>query len=91
MTLVLATTFSAACIIIRNFYRAIELSQGWNGYLITHEVYFAVLDGALMALAVGVFNVFFPTRYLSGEPEADKVSYGSSRDLSQEVVEPKAT
>lgn len=71
-TLVLATTFSAFCIIVRNFYRAIELSQGWKGYLITHEVYFAVLDGALMTLAVSVFNIFFPARYLSGEPRPRK-------------------
>ena len=48
--LLVVTTFSAFCIIVRNFYRAIELSQGWKGYLITHEVYFAVLDGALMAM-----------------------------------------
>ena len=69
--LVVATTFSAFCIIVRNFYRAIELSQGWNGYLITHEVYFAVLDGALMALSVGVFNMVFPARCLTGEPKVD--------------------
>lgn len=90
-TLVLATTFSAFCIIVRNFYRAIELSQGWKGYLITHEVYFAVLDGALMTLAVSVFNIFFPARYLSGEPETEKVSFGSPEQLSQEGLEPKAT
>lgn len=69
--LLVVTTFSAFSIIVRNFYRAIELSQGWKGYLITHEVYFAVLDGALMALSVGVFNIFFPARYLTGEAELD--------------------
>ena len=69
--LLVVTTFSAFCIIVRNFYRAIELSQGWKGYLITHEVYFAVLDGALMALSVGIFNIFFPARYLSGQPTPD--------------------
>ena len=71
-TLVVATTFSAFCIIVRNFYRAIELSQGWKGYLITHEVYFAVLDGALMVLSVGVFNIVFPSNYLTGKPEVDR-------------------
>lgn len=67
----MVTTFSAFCIIVRNFYRAVELSQGWKGYLITHEVYFAVLDGALMLLSVGVFNIFFPARYLTGEPTTE--------------------
>ena len=79
--ILIVTTFSAFCIIVRNFYRAVELSQGWKGYLITHEVYFAVLDGALMALSVGIFNLFFPTRYLTGEPKPE--SYG------QEMLTPK--
>ena len=67
----MVTTFSAFCIIVRNFYRAVELSQGWKGYLITHEVYFAVLDGTLMALSVGIFNMFFPARYLTSEPTSN--------------------
>ena len=57
---------------VRNFYRAVELAQGWDGYLITHEVYFAVLDGALMVMAVVVFNLFFPSRYVSGDPNTEK-------------------
>ena len=32
--MVVVTTFSAFCVIVRNFYRAIELSQGWKGYLV---------------------------------------------------------
>ncbi|PSR85679.1 RTA1 like protein-domain-containing protein [Coniella lustricola] len=42
-------------IYIRSIYRTIELAQGWSGYLITHQAYFIGLDGALMAIAVGVF------------------------------------
>ena len=72
--LVLITTFSAFCIMVRNFYRAVELGQGWKGYLITHEAYFAVLDGALMVMAVGVFNIFHPSKYISGEPEGGKAT-----------------
>ena len=67
--LIIAATFCTFCIMVRNFYRAVELAQGWDGYLITHEVYFAILDGTLMALAVGVFNFFHPARYLTGELE----------------------
>ena len=69
--LLVVTTFSAFCVIVRNFYRAVELSQGWKGYLITHEVYFAVLDGALMAMSVVVFNIFFPAKHLTGEPKLE--------------------
>ncbi|RAL15500.1 RTA1 domain-containing protein [Aspergillus homomorphus CBS 101889] len=55
-----AMILSVVCIYIRSIYRTIELSQGWSGYLITHEVYFIALDGAMMVIAVGVFNVFHP-------------------------------
>ncbi|KAL8845153.1 MAG: hypothetical protein Q9176_000321 [Flavoplaca citrina] len=68
--LVLATSFSSLLIVARNLYRVLELSQGWEGELITHELYFAVLDGALMLLAVAVFNLVFPGRYLLGKEEA---------------------
>ena len=71
-TLVAATTFVAFLIMVRNFYRSVELSQGWKGYLITHEVYFTVLDGALMAMAVITFNIFYPAKYVSGIPERDE-------------------
>lgn len=87
MNLLLATTiFSAACIIIRNFYHAIELSQGWRGYLITHEVYFDVLDGALMVLAAAVFNFVHPAWYLHMNPVnggvAEQTSEEKAPDLS---------
>lgn len=49
-----------------------ELSQGWEGYLITHEPYFCVLDGALMVLSVVVFNVVHPAWYLHG-PVKDEI------------------
>ena len=78
-----ATTFSTFCIIVRNLYRAIELSQGRNGYLITHEIYFAVLDGALMARAVGVFNVFFPAMHLSAESDGE----GRTKETSMVSIE----
>lgn len=67
-TMALATSAVAALILIRNFYRAVELGQGWHGYLISHEVYFCVLDGALMALAPIIFNIWYPAKYVTGIP-----------------------
>ncbi|KZF22887.1 RTA1-domain-containing protein [Xylona heveae TC161] len=58
--LLLAMTISVVVIYIRSIYRTIELLQGWSGYLITHERYFIALDGAMMVIAVGVFNVLHP-------------------------------
>ncbi|KAL8904818.1 MAG: hypothetical protein Q9171_006908 [Xanthocarpia ochracea] len=86
--LVLATSFSSLLIVVRNLYRVLELSQGWEGELITHEVYFAVLDEALMVLAVGVFNLVFPGRYLLGEEEARRQRSMTPRKGS-EYLEPR--
>ena len=58
--LLAATVLSVVCIYIRSIYRTIELSQGWSGYLITHQRYFIALDGTMMVIAVGIFNVFHP-------------------------------
>lgn len=58
--LVAAMSLSLVTILVRSVYRAIELLQGWTGFLITHEPYFIVLDGAMMVVAVGVFNFFHP-------------------------------
>ena len=73
---------STVCIIVRNFYHAIELCQVWKGYLITHEVYFDVLDGMLMVLAVVVFNFAHPAWCLQ-EPTRNDLAV-------EEVTEEKA-
>jgi len=57
---VAATVLSVVVIVTRSIYRTIELLQGWNGYLINTERFFVGLDGALMVVAVGVFNVAQP-------------------------------
>ncbi|KAF5568426.1 RSB1 [Fusarium phyllophilum] len=59
-----AMTLSLLSIYLRSIYRTIELSQGWTGYLITHERYFIALEGAMMVIAVGVFNFIHPTTSL---------------------------
>jgi hypothetical protein len=65
--LTVATAFSMTLLVVRGIYRAIELLQGWQGYLITREVYFIALDGSLMVAATGVFNILNPA-YLIGAP-----------------------
>ncbi len=51
-------------IFIRCIYRTVELLGGWSGYIITHEVYFACLDGLPMVIALFTFNIFHPSRYI---------------------------
>ncbi|KIY63703.1 RTA1-like protein [Cylindrobasidium torrendii FP15055 ss-10] len=48
----LGLLFSTVCMFIRAVYRTIELVDGWTGRIITTEVYFNVLDGAMITLAI---------------------------------------
>ncbi|KAL9115155.1 MAG: hypothetical protein Q9227_000949 [Pyrenula ochraceoflavens] len=66
----LVWTAGAVLIVTRNIYRCVELAQGWNGYLISREVYFAVLDGMLMAICVVLFNIVHPAWYLNSASPA---------------------
>ncbi|KAL4940591.1 hypothetical protein BDV06DRAFT_230253 [Aspergillus oleicola] len=54
---ILAIIFSLVVIYIRNIFRAVQLIQGFTGYLFTNERFFIALDGAMMFLAVAVFNL----------------------------------
>ncbi|WWC69039.1 uncharacterized protein I206_102975 [Kwoniella pini CBS 10737] len=51
---------SSTMILIRGIYRSIELVQGWDGYLITTEMYQNILDGLMMLIAVGIYNFIHP-------------------------------
>lgn len=53
-------------IYIRSIYRTIELAEGWNGYLITHEGYFIGLDAAIMVIAVAIFMLVDPAVIMRG-------------------------
>ncbi|KAG4438072.1 hypothetical protein IFR05_006438 [Cadophora sp. M221] len=78
--IIAATLFSVVVIVIRSIYRTIELLQGWEGYLITTERYFIALDGAMMVLAVAIFNVAKPGWAEMGAKEAGE-SFAGGREL----------
>ena len=59
------TFLAVGCMIARGVYRSIELLQGWQGKLITTERYFIALDGAMVLIALGVFNVCNPGELLT--------------------------
>jgi hypothetical protein len=85
--IIAATVFAVIVIVIRSIYRTIELLQGWTGYLITTERYFIVLDGAMMVLCVGVFNIIQP-RWASPQnvfPETEGRTNDSSASEKGEV------
>ncbi|KAJ2915919.1 hypothetical protein MD484_g4509, partial [Candolleomyces efflorescens] len=58
--MLLGLLFSTVVLFIRAVYRTIELSDGWSGRIITTEVYFNVLDGAMVILAIYTLNLVHP-------------------------------
>ncbi|KAF8919307.1 hypothetical protein CPB85DRAFT_1529784 [Mucidula mucida] len=60
MNMLAALCFNILCLFIRANYRTIELSDGWNGRIINTEVYFNVLDSAIVVLAMYTLNFAHP-------------------------------
>ncbi|KAF8317968.1 RTA1-domain-containing protein [Clavulina sp. PMI_390] len=52
--------FSTLFLFIRAVYRTIELSNGWHGRIIHTQVYFNVLDGAMIVLSMYTINFIHP-------------------------------
>jgi len=76
-------------IFIRCIYRTVELLGGWSGYIITHEVYFACLDGLPMVIALIAFNIFHPGRYIKNDNRnnaMNTVSEAKMNDNSNNAV-----
>ncbi|WVR04184.1 hypothetical protein IAU60_001184 [Kwoniella sp. DSM 27419] len=55
-----AVLVSSIVIVVRGIYRSAELVQGWEGKLITTEMYQNILDALMMLIATGIFNVLNP-------------------------------
>ncbi|KAG6865305.1 hypothetical protein C0991_003607 [Blastosporella zonata] len=54
-------------ILIRSFYRVIELSQGYGGHLATTESFFYGLDTLPLFLAISLYTPFWPGRFINGD------------------------
>lgn len=53
--------------LIRSFFRVIELSEGYSGFLATHEEYWAGLDALPLWLGIMVYTYFWPYKILTQE------------------------
>ncbi|KAJ7493862.1 hypothetical protein FB451DRAFT_1388005 [Mycena latifolia] len=69
-TLIAAMAFSTLILFIRAIYRIIELATGWHGRIIETEVYFNVLDGGMVILAIFAINFFHSGRLLQNPNDA---------------------
>jgi hypothetical protein len=74
-----ALVFSTTCLFIRAVYRTIELSNGWNGRIISTQVYFNVLDGAMVTLAIYTLNFAHPGILLRDSYKPDEKLLSSSK------------
>ncbi|KAF3196487.1 hypothetical protein TWF106_004816 [Orbilia oligospora] len=50
----------------------VEFAQGWDGYLMSHEVYFYVLEALPMLPCLVIFNIFHPSKYLPEPKPTDE-------------------
>ncbi|KAF8161694.1 RTA1-like protein [Crassisporium funariophilum] len=67
--MVYALIFSTTLLVIRAIYRTIELNNGWDGPIISDELLFNVLDGAMIVLAIYTINIAHPGLLLA-EPDS---------------------
>jgi len=57
--------FVTLLLFIRSVYRTVELADGWTGRIIRTEVYFNVLDGGMVTLAMYTYNFCHPGWFLT--------------------------
>ncbi|RPD82508.1 RTA1 like protein [Lentinus tigrinus ALCF2SS1-7] len=62
--LVLGICLETLFLYIRAIYRTIELADGFSGRIIQTQVYFNVLDGAMVVLAMYTLSILHPARLL---------------------------
>ncbi|KAG8734969.1 hypothetical protein FRC10_011149 [Ceratobasidium sp. 414] len=77
-------------ILVRSVYRTIELTDGWNGTIISTERWFNWFDGGAIVVAMVAFNVFHPGHLIKdfGNKLLDfsrQSSTGSSEKAQQQV------
>ncbi|KAH7341477.1 RTA1-domain-containing protein [Rhizoctonia solani] len=58
--MLLGLGIASVFILIRSVYRTIELTDGWNGRIISTEKWFNWFDGGAIVAAMVTFNVFHP-------------------------------
>ncbi|TPX31256.1 hypothetical protein SmJEL517_g05376 [Synchytrium microbalum] len=86
-----ALYISSLCIMIRSVFRVVEFSQGKNGYISAHEIYFYIFDTILMYIATVALIIVHPGRYLGviGQTKRDAIiasEEGTDSALSNPVT-----
>lgn len=77
--IVWAVAISCLGITIRCIYRTVEGGQGFDGYLLTHEAYFYILDCLPLLFAIIVYNFVWPPAILVETTEPPDVELGAHK------------
>lgn len=56
---------TCACIMIRSIVRVAEFVQGFEGYIILHEVFLDIFDAVPMAGVMMIFSIWYPSNFSS--------------------------
>lgn len=83
----LAITIAVLVIYIRCIYRVVELKEGFDGYLITHEVFIMVLDAALVLIAGLIFIPFHPVFVFGSENVFNISTIRGKKNADEEKIE----
>jgi len=79
--MLLSAGMTTVWVLIRSIYRTIELADGWTGQIITTQVYFNLLDGAPIVLAMVTLNALHPGWLLREENRSGPGGEGSQSTL----------
>ncbi|KAH7007651.1 RTA1 like protein-domain-containing protein [Ilyonectria destructans] len=72
----LALYAASGLIMVRSVFRLVEYLQGFDGYLLYHEVYLYIFDAALMFLTLVLLNVVHPSEIAKVMRSSKGTSYG---------------
>ena len=79
------SAFASLALYVRSIYRTIELIDGWEGRIITTELYFNAMDGAMILLMICSLNVLHPGRLLG----PSTASLGKVESIDDDLLKKK--
>ncbi|KAF9033588.1 RTA1-like protein [Panaeolus papilionaceus] len=75
--------FNTTTLFVRAIYRTIELEDGWRGRIILNELYFNILDGAMIVLAIYTLNIVHPGVFLEKVQDVHEKDESASSQVAR--------
>jgi len=81
----LGITIAVLAVYVRSVYRVVELAQGFDGFLITHEVFLFTLDAMMIATCGLIFIPLHPVWVLGKEVPVRLATIRKNQDTKEEL------